>query len=137
MNRLAKALFRRPPNRLLQCARDLAGQPPSGLSAAALGTSKPGRLRRGLLGVLDDMRKEAAWNNVPGAAGLNPAVEKIDCDCRHIRWAEYGKLSTYGWEIDHAQERALGGSDDFSNLRARHWYGNRQAGGILAAEMSQ
>jgi hypothetical protein len=44
-------------------------------------------------------------------------------------WAEYGKHTEYGWEIDHAIPRVMGGLTVSWNLRARHWRGNAEAGG--------
>lgn len=73
--------------------------------------------------------KRTAWNNaapVPGRPEL-----RIDCDYRYILWSEYGRLTEYGWEIDHAHPTALGGPPIGTNLRARHWRGNRRAGGLL------
>lgn len=85
----------------------------------------------GLLGQMEDeRRKNVAWNNARPVANSS---DRIDCDERTIRWAEYGKTTAYGWEIDHATPTALGGSDVYGNLRARHWHGNRSAGGLLAA----
>jgi hypothetical protein len=80
----------------------------------------------------DDERKRAAWNNVPCLPGLAyTATEKRDCDGRFIRWSEYGSYSEYGWQIDHIRPAALGGGDEFANLRARHWRGNSMAGTVL------
>ena len=75
-------------------------------------------------------RKLAAWKNAT-AVPNRPSLRR-DCDGRLISWSAYGHLSTYGWEIDHIVPVALGGSDALSNLRARHWRGNRSAGGSLA-----
>jgi 5-methylcytosine-specific restriction endonuclease McrA len=41
-------------------------------------------------------------------------------------YSEYGKLTQYGWEIDHSWPSSLGGSDHASNLRAMHWRNNRE-----------
>jgi len=76
-------------------------------------------------------RKIAAWNAASAVIGSNPAYERMDCDGRYIRWLDYGKLSQFGWEIDHIHPIALGGPDILSNLRARHWQGNRRAGARL------
>jgi hypothetical protein len=88
----------------------------------------------GLFGLLgqteDERRKNVAWNNADSIAN---SFDRIDCDGRTIRWAEYGKTTACGWEIDHATPTAIGGLDVSGNLRARHWHGNRSAGGLLAA----
>jgi hypothetical protein len=87
----------------------------------------------GLLGLLgqtdDERRKNIAWNNALPATSIS---ERIDCDGRIIRWDEYGKMTTYGWEIDHAHPIGFGGLDVYGNLRARHWFGNRKAGGLMS-----
>ncbi len=76
-----------------------------------------------------EIRKRAAWNN---ATPTQNTDIRIDCDGRKIRWHEYGQLSEFGWEIDHIVPLAVGfglpGIDTLSNLRARHWRGNRSAG---------
>jgi hypothetical protein len=86
----------------------------------------------GLLGIFsqteDERRKAIAWNN---ARAIQHSSDRIDCDGRTICWSEYGKMTAYGWEIDHATPTVLGGLDVSGNLRARHWQGNRSAGGIL------
>jgi|SRR5260221_1339 hypothetical protein len=79
----------------------------------------------------DEGRKLAAWNNVPCLPGLGLVTEKRDCDGRIIRWSEYGSYSECGWQIDHVRPAALGGGDHVSNLRARHWRGNCNAGSLL------
>src|SRR5882724_2247769 len=88
--------------------------------------------RLGLLALVgqteDERRKMTAWNC---AEPLEDSPDRIDCDGRVIRWADYGKTTAYGWEIDHAIPTAVGGLDVYGNLRARHWLGNRSAGGLL------
>lgn len=70
----------------------------------------------------------AAWENVPSIPGSS---YKQDCDGRFILRNEYGLLTTYGWEIDHVIPTRLNGPNVPSNVRARHWRGNRSAGGVL------
>jgi hypothetical protein len=87
---------------------------------------------QGLLGFLgqteDERRRNIAWGN---ARPIANSLDRIDCDERIICWSEYGQTTARGWEIDHATPTALGGLDVYSNLRARHWQGNRSAGGLL------
>jgi hypothetical protein len=83
----------------------------------------------GSIGLTEDERRKAvAWNN---ARPINNSSDRTDCDDRIICWSEYGQTTARGWEIDHATPTALGGTDVDSNLRARHWQGNRSAGGLL------
>jgi hypothetical protein len=70
----------------------------------------------------------AAWDNVPAIPG---SPHKRDCDGRFILWSERALLTTYGWEVDHIIPLSLGGLDVPWNVRARHWWGNRSAGGVL------
>jgi hypothetical protein len=79
----------------------------------------------------DEQNKLAAWDKASPIEGRDPREIRIDFEGRIIRWDEYGKQSSCGWEIDHIHEVALGGSDEFSNLRARHWQSNRAAGARL------
>ena len=76
----------------------------------------------------DERRKMTAWNS---AEPLEDSPDRIDCDGRVIRWADYGKTTAYGWEIGHATPVAVGGLDGYSNIRARHWLGSRIPGGLL------
>src|SRR5258708_26469293 len=60
-----------------------------------------------------------------------------DCDGRKIRKPDYGKLTEYGWEIDHVAPSALGGLNAIHNKRPRHWQGNPSAGRLLAEALAQ
>jgi hypothetical protein len=96
------------------------------------------KLARLLVGPTEEERKTAAWYKAtPTVANILADVvlraDRIDCDGRRISWSEYGKLSARGWEIDHITPTAQGGTDDLGNLRARHWQGNRSAGGLLGS----
>lgn len=81
-----------------------------------------------LLNPSDEERKRIAWSAASPVPGYSPEVIRLDCDGKLLFWSEYGKLSEFGWEIDHAHPTGLGGLDVWSNLRARHWFGNRSAG---------
>jgi len=80
----------------------------------------------------DHQRRVAAWYNAFPIPERPDWLWRWDCDGRVIHWSDYGRLTSHGWEIDHIVPVALGGSDDPSNLRARHWEGNRSSGGALA-----
>jgi hypothetical protein len=60
-----------------------------------------------------------------------------DCDGWRIKRSDYGKETSYGWEIDHVLPTALGGADHWSNKRPRHSRGNASAGGLLGALLSR
>jgi hypothetical protein len=85
------------------------------------------------LGSVEESRKRIAWANTLPVMGRLDV--RMDCDGRHIMWGEYGRLTEYGWEIDHIRPTILGGPDVAGNIRARHWRGNRSAGGILGGLM--
>jgi len=86
-------------------------------------------LLAGLFSSDEENKKRIAWLRALEIPDY--PLYRIDCDFRTICWNDYGSLTEYGWEIDHIQPTALGGSDVHANLRARHWHGNRKAGGIL------
>lgn len=50
-----------------------------------------------------------------------------------IRWKDRGKISEYGWEIDHIIPKSKGGTDDISNLQPLHWQANRKKSDKLGA----
>jgi len=88
-----------------------------------------GPTQAGLAGPTEhERRKLAAWSN---ASLLEESSDRIDSNGRVICWAEYGKTTAYGWEIDHVTPLTFGGLDVCENLRARHWLGNRGTGGLL------
>jgi hypothetical protein len=69
--------------------------------------------------ISEDDSKQLSWAKLPSHPHIADA--KIDCDGWIIFWSEYGKHSAFGWQVEHIVPRALGGSDEMSNLRARHW----------------
>ncbi|WP_372785806.1 HNH endonuclease signature motif containing protein [Phenylobacterium sp.] len=79
----------------------------------------------------DEQKKIAAWTVCQVVQGLPPRDWRIDAFGHLIRRTDYGVLSEYGWEIDHAHPSALGGADAPPNLRALHWRKNRELGGHL------
>jgi hypothetical protein len=85
----------------------------------------------------DEEKKRAAWEKATFVPGQ---MYRIDCDGRAIVWDQYGKYGEFGWQIDHIIASVFGGLDELWNLRARHWMGNSQAGGlagVLATRLRQ
>ena len=42
-----------------------------------------------------------------------------------IKFDQYGKEGSYGWEIDHAKPESKGGGHELQNLVPLHWRNNR------------
>jgi hypothetical protein len=78
-------------------------------------------------------RKRAVWNKGRAIPGYDPAVWRHDALGNAIRWSDYGdRDARHGWEIDHwPTPKALGGSDDLSNLRPLHCIANARHGARL------
>ena len=85
---------------------------------------------------LSEQKKIAAWTACKAIQQLSPSDYRLDAYGNIIRWADYGTLGEYGWEIDHQQPSALGGADHPLNLRALHWRTNRSLGGSLGQALN-
>ena len=53
---------------------------------------------------------------------------RLDACGSIIDWNKYGAKSNTGWEIDHIQPVAKGGSDILENLQPLQWENNRAKG---------
>ena len=71
---------------------------------------------------------EDNWEKANEIRGRNPNVWRRDEEGNIIRWGSYGTMGEYGWEIDHRNPVAKGGTDSPRNLRALHWQENREKG---------
>ncbi len=81
-----------------------------------------------------EQRKIAVWVRCATIPNYDPTRWRYDFQGYVIHYHEYGdRQSVYGWEIDHIVPALVGGSDDISNLRARHWFPNASAGGALGS----
>lgn len=71
-------------------------------------------------------RKDNIWNNAKTIKGQNPDTWRKDNYGNTIRYGSYGTQGDYGWEIDHKNPKANGGTDNPRNLQALHWEENRK-----------
>lgn len=69
---------------------------------------------------------EITWEKGREIRGKDPDVWRRDEEGNVIRHASYGTQGEYGWEIDHRNPVAKGGTDNPRNLRPLHWEENRE-----------
>jgi hypothetical protein len=73
------------------------------------------------------VRKQSAWAHALVVEGYDPNQIRKDAYGSVIVWSDYGKTTTYGWEIDHELPKAHFPTiaTQPSNQRALHWRNNR------------
>lgn len=69
---------------------------------------------------------EEVWDKGKEMRGKDPDVWRKDIYGNKIRFASYGTQGDYGWEIDHKNPKAKGGTDHGRNLQPLHWEENRE-----------
>ncbi len=69
---------------------------------------------------------EQVWQKAAPVENNDPKIWRKDFAGAWIRRDQYGKTSSYGWEIDHLRPISLGGTDAIGNLLPMHWENNRK-----------
>lgn len=87
---------------------------------------KPNTTKNG--GPFDLATINAVWNKARVVPGYDPNVYRKDACDTWIMLSEYGNTTEYGWEVDHIQPVACGGSDILGNLQPLQWQNNRHKG---------
>ena len=72
--------------------------------------------------------KISVWKKGEKIKGLDSNIWRNDIFGNKINYNEHGKVTKYGWDIDHYIPKAKGGSDDIMNLFAVHYIQNRSMG---------
>jgi len=72
--------------------------------------------------------KISVWKKGEKISGLDSNIWRNDIFGNKINYNEHGKVTKYGWDIDHYIPKAKGGSNDISNLFAVHYIQNRSMG---------
>jgi 5-methylcytosine-specific restriction endonuclease McrA len=67
-----------------------------------------------------------AWEKAIPIRGQNPETWRRDSEGNKIRSASYGTQGKFGWEVDHKNPIAKGGTDHLRNIQALHWKENRE-----------
>ncbi|MBC8401510.1 MAG: HNH endonuclease [Candidatus Marinimicrobia bacterium] len=71
-------------------------------------------------------QKDHAWDNAKKIRGRNPESWRRDTQGNIIRHGSYGTQGDYGWEVDHKNPIAKGGTEHLRNIQALQWEVNRE-----------
>ncbi len=71
-------------------------------------------------------KKDDVWSKGHIIKNENPDVYRKDDNGNKIKYGSHGTHGEYGWEIDHKNPKAKGGTDNMRNLRPLHTADNRE-----------
>jgi len=69
-----------------------------------------------------------AWGKARAIPGISANILRKDTYGNKIRKQSYGTHGEYGWQVDHKNPRARGGSESLRNKQALHWRENLSKG---------
>jgi len=69
---------------------------------------------------------QETWEKATAIRGKSTETWRRDKEGNKIRFASYGTVGEFGWEIDHKKPQSKGGSDSPKNLQPLHWQENRE-----------
>ena len=76
----------------------------------------------------DETLKLAVWQKGKVVSTHDEDVYRNDICGSWMQYDQHGEEGDYGWEIDHINPVANGGSDDLDNLQPLQWRNNRRKG---------
>lgn len=89
----------------------------------ALSSRKPNTTKEG--GAWTEATKLAIWKKGKLIPDFDASIWRWDAYGSVIKFSEYSnRNSDYGWEIDHINPIANGGTDDSTNLQPLQWKNN-------------